>query len=85
MAIDAEPTVPPKLLQTLIDKSVSKALAQQVNHLSLKEVRGAPDNNTSAGASLKKKQENDNKAATGHILATAPRKTTNNAKAPTGH
>ena len=27
MAIDAEPTIPPKLLQMLIDKSVNKALA----------------------------------------------------------
>jgi hypothetical protein len=68
MAIDAEPTVPPKLLQTLIDKSVNKTLAQQIHHLSLKEVRGAPD--TSAGTSLKKKQENNKKAAAGCQPAT---------------
>jgi hypothetical protein len=69
MAIDSEPTVPPKLLQMLIDKSVNKALAQQIHHLSLEEVRGPSD--TSAGTSLKNKQENDIKAAAGHLLATA--------------
>jgi hypothetical protein len=76
MAVDSEPTVPPKLLQTLIDKSVNKALARQINTLSLNISRGAPD--TPAGASLKKKltndkkkQENDKKAAAGRLLAAA--------------
>jgi hypothetical protein len=81
MAVDSEPTVPPKLLQTLIDKSVNKVLAHQFNTLSLNIPRGAPD--TPAGASLKKKpinnnkkQENDRIAAAGRLLAVAQRSST---------
>lgn len=86
MTIDTKPTVKvtPKLLQTLIDESVKKALAQHAHCLSLKEVQGATDNDTSTGASLKKKLENDKKAATGRILAAAHKKINNGKKAATG-
>jgi hypothetical protein len=38
MVIDTKPTVPPKLLQAYIDKSIHKALAQHLQKLLLKEV-----------------------------------------------
>jgi hypothetical protein len=79
LRIDDEPTVEPKLLEAIIDKAVDKALARRAyQQLSLKEARGATDNDTSVSASLKKKKrENDNnkKAAAGRLLAAAQNKT----------
>lgn len=84
MAIDNEPTVDPKLLESLIKKEVEKALARQANQPSKKGARGAADNDTSASASLKKKQENDRKAAAGRLLAAARTKELNDQKAAAG-
>jgi hypothetical protein len=84
MAIDTEPTNPPKLLKTYIDKSIQKAFIRHTQQLSLKEVRGASDTPPSPGASLKKKSENDQKAAAGRALAATRRKAENNQKAAAG-
>lgn len=84
MVIDTESSTPPQLLQAYIDKSIKKSLARHLQQLSVKEVRGASDIRPSSGASLKKKQENDQKAAAGRALAAAQRKAENDQKAATG-